>query len=188
MKKINYEILLGVALVLCASFSRLIPHPWNFTALGAVALFSGAVFRKTWLGLIVMLASMLISDLIIGFHGLVAWVYIPCLITLILGHLIGKENGSRFIAKSVILRNLVLVLSSSFLFFAISNFGVWFQGTSYTKDSAGFIECYVMALPFLKNQMAGDFFFSFVLFGSYQWALNYLQIRNAETAVTRTSK
>lgn len=44
-------------MVLAAAFSRLIPHPWNFTAVGAMALFAGAYFSAKKYSLIVPLAA-----------------------------------------------------------------------------------------------------------------------------------
>jgi len=36
---------IAAALVLLAAALRILPHPWNFTPIGAMALFSGSVFR-----------------------------------------------------------------------------------------------------------------------------------------------
>jgi hypothetical protein len=187
MKKINSEIIFVVVLISVATFSRLIPHPWNFTALGAVALLSGHLLKRQYLGLVVALLSLVISDLVLGFHNLIAWVYIPLLMSVALGyfirsgHSIGENNTAlNYFKSSVLLRNLSLVFSSSFLFFIVSNFGVWIQGTFYAKSFSGLVECYIMALPFLKNQLAGDLIYSVVLFGAYQMAVNFLKQRQAD--------
>lgn len=179
MKKISSEIILVVTLIALATFSRLIPHPWNFTALGAVALFSGHLLKRQYLGLIVALISLVVSDSILGFHNLIAWVYIPLLMSVALGYFIRSADRNYF-GRSVLVRNTCLVLSSSFLFFVVSNFGVWIQGTFYAKNLSGLVECYVAALPFLKNQLAGDLVYSAAIFGVYQLSIGYLKQAQAE--------
>ena len=55
-------------------------------------------------------------------------------------------------------------VSSSLIFFIISNFGVWLSGGMYEKNIAGLINCYMMAIPFLKNTMISTVFFSYLSF------------------------
>ena len=40
-----YRMLLAFALILLAAALRIAPHPWNFTPVGAMALFAGAMLR-----------------------------------------------------------------------------------------------------------------------------------------------
>jgi hypothetical protein len=58
-------------------------------------------------------------------------------------------------------------LLSSVLFFVVTNFAVWLGSGMYTADIKGFVECYVMAIPYFGNTLAGDLFYCTVLFGSY---------------------
>ena len=64
-KKTLYFAMLIVILV----FSRLIPHPPNFTPIISVAIMCGIIFETLLISLIVLIGSMLISDLIIGFSS-----------------------------------------------------------------------------------------------------------------------
>ncbi|HRO68181.1 MAG TPA: hypothetical protein PL182_11500, partial [Pseudobdellovibrionaceae bacterium] len=64
-----------LAVVVLAVFSRLLPHPWNWTAVGAAALFAGAKFERLSLALIVPLTALLLSDLVLGFHPTMPFVY-----------------------------------------------------------------------------------------------------------------
>ena len=61
-----------------------------------------------------------------------------------------------------------MTVFSALFFFAVTNFGVWLAW--YPHTSAGFVDCYVKALPFLRNTTASNVVFSFVLFGSYELA------------------
>src|SRR5262245_35392811 len=55
---------------------------------------------------------------------------------------------------------LSLCLASSVTFFLTTNFAVWaFEGI-YSHDLAGLTACYVAALPFFKNTIIGDLFWT----------------------------
>ena len=56
-------------------------------------------------------------------------------------------------------------LGASILFFALTNFGVWLLSGMYPMTASGLAACYVAAIPFFQNTVAGDLFFSGVLFG-----------------------
>jgi hypothetical protein len=60
-------------------------------------------------------------------------------------------------------------LSSSMLFFFISNFGVWLNSGLYPFTFAGLVKCFVLAIPFFGATMLGDLFYSTLMFGSYEW-------------------
>ena len=62
-------------------------------------------------------------------------------------------------------------LVSSLMFFVVTNFGVWLWFGSYDRSLAGLWQCYLAAIPFFRYTLAGDLFFSVVLFGSYALAL-----------------
>lgn len=155
----NARALTLIAMILVASWTRLIPHPWNFTAIAAMALFGGAHFSSRWQAYAVTFGSLLLTDLVLGFHSTMIWVYAAFALTIVIGQVFAKEGGVARVAGSA--------LAASFLFFIITNFGVWASMDMYTKDLQGLSQCYIMALPFLQNQILGDLFYSGVLFGGY---------------------
>ena len=55
-------------------------------------------------------------------------------------------------------------ISSSLIFFIISNFGVWVSSDMYEKNIAGLVNCYIMAIPFLKNTLISTVLFSYLSF------------------------
>jgi hypothetical protein len=71
-------------------------------------------------------------------------------------------------------------LASSALFFVVTNFGVWAMQSWYPKTAAGLIDCYALAIPFLRNTVAGDVFYVAAMFGIYE-AVSAL-VRNTRTA------
>lgn len=167
--QINKKSVLVIGLcILVAAMTRLIPHPMNFAPLGAMALFGAAYFGNRGLGLLITLVSWMISDLVL--NNLVyptngepvifteGAVYIYSSIVLI------YFIGTQLLNKITAWRMLTGSLTASAVFFLLSNFGVWMQGIYYPTDFSGLMACYAAALPFLKNTVAGDLFYSGLLF------------------------
>jgi hypothetical protein len=147
-------------MILAAIFTRFIPHPPNFTAVSAVALFGAAYFDRKIFAFIVPIIAMFLSDAIIGFHPGMFAVYFSFFIIAAIGlTLREKRTFGRIIAAS---------LSASVAFFIITNFAQWVSDPFYAKTTAGFIQCYVMAIPFFHYTVIGDLFFVGVMFGSYE--------------------
>jgi hypothetical protein len=162
MRKKNYSFWLAVGLILIASFSRLIPHPPNFTPLTGIALFGGKNFSSKIMAFLVPLLALFITDLVLGFHSTMPYVYGAFILTVLLGMLL--KNNFNYT------KLLGLSLSSSTLFFIITNFGVWVHGSFYAKTLDGLLLCYAAALPFYQWSLLGDLFYSAALFGIYQFA------------------
>ena len=168
-------IILVVAMILVASFSRIIPHFPNFTAVGAMALFGSAYFSRKHLAIIAPLAALWLSDLVINntiyaeynegfvwFQSYQLYTFLPILLITIFGIVLFKKvNLQRIFAGSI---------TSSIVFFLISNFGTWASPFAlFPKTMAGLIETYIFGLPFLRNDLIGTLFFSAVMFGSYHF-------------------
>ena len=83
--------------------------------------------------------------------------------------------GFVFLKKISFKNILITSLSSSLLFFVITNFGVWISGTMYTMDLNGLITCYLMAIPFYKGTLLGFICYSAFLFGALEFYKYKLQ-------------
>jgi hypothetical protein len=143
-----------ILVILTLTFSRLIPHPPNFTPIISLALISGYIFRNIFFSLVVLLISMLITDFLLKFHDTMIFVYLSlCLICFFSFKKIKRLNYKNIFIFSII---------GSFLFFLITNFGFWLMGDLYTKNINGLISCYFLALPFFTNTLLSTIFFSFL--------------------------
>lgn len=142
-----------------AILARLLPHPPNFSPIAAMALFGGVYFNKKY-ALIIPLIVLFISDIFLGFHSTIPFVYGSFLITGFIG--LWLKNHRDF--KSILTGTLL----SSVLFFLITNFGVWLAGSLYQKNITGLIQSYIMAIPFFRYSLIGDLFYTGIFFGSYQ--------------------
>jgi hypothetical protein len=150
-----------VTLILAATASRLIPHPPDFTPITAIALFGGAYFSKKWLSFLVLLASLVLSDLVLG-HFAGPYVYGSFVLIVCIGFLLHRRRKPLAIGFAA--------LASSILFFVLANFGVWLSGLLYPRTMGGLAACYIAAIPFFRNMVVGDAFYTAVLFGGFALA------------------
>lgn len=154
-------IFIAVLIFVAAAF-RLFTNVPNFTPIAAIALFAGAYASKKSYAFLLPFAALFLTDLIIGFHSLMLAVYLSFALTVGIGILIRKNVK--------ILTVIGGAISSAVLFFIVTNFAVWVTTPYYTKDIAGLIHCYTMAIPFFHNAILGDLFYSGVLFSAFYFA------------------
>lgn len=150
------------AIVVAAAFSRLVPHPPNFTAIGALALFGGACFENPLAAYLVPLAAMLLSDSVIGFHSGMPVIYLCFLLTTLLGRRMRGNRSIGMVARMSFLGSL--------LFYVVSNFAVWAGGSMYPHTAQGLVLCYTAAIPFFGNTLAGTMIYSAALFAAAELA------------------
>lgn len=174
-KQKNTLVLSAGLLIVAAAFTRLFPHPHNFTALGAMAVFGGSVIKNKKLAFLLPLGALLLSDICLqlftttkGFYGITQYfVYAAFLIITALATFMQKRSVANIALAAV---------WSGFIFFIISNLGVWISSTTYPKSLAGLGACYAAAIPFYKNEIFGNFvlnsimgniFYLAILFSAY---------------------
>ncbi len=153
------RLLLIVALIILAAAARLLPHPANVTPVAAIALFSGAFLANRSLAYIVPLAAMLASDMVIGLHSTMLFVYVGMLMTVMLGQALRQRIRPLPVAAAT--------LASSIIFFVLTNFGTWLVGGLYPATIDGLAACFVAAIPFFTNSLLGDMGFAALLFGVF---------------------
>ena len=166
------SFILPAAFILLGLLFRVIPHPANFSPIFAMALFGGTYFADKKLALIIPLIALFLSDLFIGFYSptVMVTVYTGMLLTGLLGLWLRNHKS--------VLNVFGTAIAGALLFFLIANFGVWLNPvSSYSKDSTGLVQCYLMALPFLKNTLASNLVYSAILFGGYELTLLALKRR-----------
>jgi hypothetical protein len=160
-----FNVIIAVLLILFAAFSRLIPHPMNFAPVTAIALFAGVYLDKKY-AFIVPLAAYILSDIFLGFYSGIEWVYGAMMLIALVGLWLKKRLEDKKLGTKA---GYILgtTLASSIIFFIVSNFGVWFGGY-YGITFNGLVECYIAAIPFFRNAVAGDLFYVAAMFGIYE--------------------
>lgn len=145
-------------LFLFLTVSRIIPHEPNFTPIFSVSIL-GFLFSKNLLKKIfLVIGSMLISDLIIGIHTLIPYVYFSIIIIMLISN---KKNY------------FYMIFFGPLIFFVISNFGEWLHSFHYTQDIKGLIECFYLAIPFFKNTLISTLFYCLLIIFTEKFFLNY---------------
>jgi len=147
------------AMILAAAFSRLLPHPPNMAPITAVALFGGAYFSDKRLAFLVPLAALFLSDLVLGVYRHMEVVYLSFALIVCIGLWLQQHRSVLNIAGAAV--------ASSLLFFLVTNFGVWAFGSLYPRNLDGLLACFAAAIPFFKNTLQGDMFYTVVLFGGF---------------------
>ena len=148
----NY--ILPVSLILILSFSRIIPHPWNFTPVLAVGIFSGFYFKKFFVSFFIVIVSMFLGDLYLGFHSTMFFTYVSLAIAVGFGLCIKNFKFNEILWSG---------LASSAGFFLVTNFGVWITLEMYEKNLAGLVNAYVMAVPFFHNTLISTLLYLFLI-------------------------
>ena len=155
----NARLLVLLSAIIAAAALRLVPHPPNFTPIGAMALFSGAYLGRRGLAFVAPLAAMLLSDAVLGFYSGMQYTYFAVAVVVLIGWAISARISPLRVGAGA--------LASSVLFFLVSNFGTWLSSGMYPHTFDGLAACYVAAIPFFQNTLAGDLFFSGLLFGGF---------------------
>lgn len=180
MKKIWF-ISIAISIV---ALTRFLPHPPNFTALGALALFSGAMYKNRFLALSIPLAVLFITDLVLNnliLKGIYSsfilltpgaiYLYGSLVLIAAIGFLTNANSPKSILGSGIL---------ASVLFFLISNFGVWASGTMYPPTFEGLLASYTMAIPFFAPTAASQLVYSAVLFGAYAVLSPKFKLQSAE--------
>jgi hypothetical protein len=158
---------LWIGMVFLGACARLIPHPWNFTPMMAIGLFAGYQGRKPSAGVLVTLLALALSDAVQGFYPGFWYVYAAALVPVLLGWLIRNRTSAGAIAAAA--------LASGLSFFFITNFMFWATTPWYPHTAAGLSACFVAGIPFYRNQILGDAFYTVAIFGGYAALSRYYQ-------------
>jgi len=149
--------------IFVAAAMRLLPHPPNFSPIAAMALFSGAYMPKRALAFVAPFGALILSDLLLGgFYAGMNFVYLSFALTVLIGWAVARRKTALAIGGAA--------LASSVLFFVLTNFGMWLFSGFYPLTWQGLVACYVAAIPFFQNTLAGDLFFTALLFGGFALA------------------
>lgn len=143
---------------------RIIPHPFNFTPMGAMGIFGGSKLRG-WKACVLPIALMVASDVALWVYAdfdsryLFHWssVYVCASLLVYVG--IGRLLRDRASPLKVFGASLL----GSLQFFLITNFCVWLlqpfeslegvpANNIYSRDLPGILACFAEALPFFNSE------------------------------------
>ena len=159
-----YRLLLALVIIAIAAAFRVARHPWNFTPVGAMALFSGAILKDRRLAFAFPLLALFAGDIFIGFYklGVMLLVYTSFTLSVLIGRWVGNRRSVGRISGATLL--------GAIQFFLVTNSAMWALGSSYPHNFAGLSLCYEAGIPFFWNTLAGDAFYAALFFGTFALA------------------
>jgi len=156
-------------IVLAAAALCLAPHPMNFTPIGALALFGGAYFFSKRNAIAIPLLSLIVGNVITGFHRLIPFVYASFLVSVVIGFWLRRKRSAPRIGAAT--------LAGAIQFFLVTNFALWASSIgSYPRTASGLAACYIAGIPLFWNTLAGDAFYAALLFGGMALAERKFQV------------
>lgn len=164
----NLKVITLITIIFSLALFRLMPHLPNVSPVAAMALFGGACFTDKRLAFIVPFLAMLFSDLILGFHHTMLYVYTGFGLTVMIGIWLQYHMKVVNIAMAAV--------ASSLLFFLLTNFGVWFTSSLYPASMQGLVQTYIAGIPFFQNSLIGNLVFTAMIFSGYALLKNSVRI------------
>lgn len=127
----------------------------NIETITAVTVIAAALLGGPW-GAVVGLISVAISDILIGNTSILlytwsGWVLVGG------AALLARYRGQK--TSRAVLAITGTGLLGNMIFFVWTNFGVWHIGDLYQHTWSGLVECYIAAIPFLRNQLISTLIF-----------------------------
>ena len=151
-------------IIFALALFRLLPHWPNVSPIAAMALFGGAYYADRRLAFIVPFVALFLSDLVLGLHNSMIFVYAGFALTVVIGFMLKN--------KITFTNTAFAVLASSVLFFLLTNFGAWLTSALYVKTAAGLMQAFVAGIPFFQNSLLGNLVYAAVIFGGYRLLQN----------------
>lgn len=157
----NMLIIICSTLVLFGVIMRLVPHTPNMTPVAAIAIVA-SLYLGRWWSLVLPITVLSLSDVTIGSYD---W----HIMLSVYGSfaLIGVLSWTTIKYRSVLSVG-VTAISGSLLFFLVTNAAVWAFSPWYAKTFPGLLYAYEMGLPFLRNMMVGDIFYTGLLIITFE--------------------
>jgi len=147
------------AIIFALAIFRLMPHLPNVSPVAAMALFGGAYFADKRMAFIVPFLALFLSDLVLGLHNSMIFVYAGFALTVAIGFLLKN--------RVTITNTAFATVISSALFFLLTNLGAWMTSGLYARSAEGLMQAYVAGIPFFQNSLLGNLVFVAVIFGGY---------------------
>ncbi len=173
-----------ITIIATLAVFRLLPHPPNVSPVAAMALFGGVYFSDKRVAFIVPFVALLLSDLFIGLHNSMLFVYAGFALTVMAGMWCQKNRG--------VTRLMLATVGASFVFFLLTNLGAWLTSGLYARTPDGLMQAYVAGIPFFQNSLLGNLVFVTIIFGGFAVLQKYITalsdvhiIRNQKLNSTR---
>ncbi len=145
--------------------SRLIVHLPNFTPVVALAFFGGCYLKKRQ-AIFLPVALLAVTDFFIGFHHTMPFTWVSVMLVAAFGTWVRERKSWKTVLGGSLL--------SAFLFFVVTNWGVWLVGGLYPPTMEGLRRCFLMAIPFFRYTLASTVMYTVAFFVLYERIAGYI--------------
>ena len=161
-KFLSQQLITVASIIAVLAIFRLLPHWPNVSPVAAMALFGGAYFADKRVAFIVPFLALFLSDLFLGLHNSMVFVYTGFALTVVIGFALKN--------RVTVTNTLFAAVGASVVFFLLTNFGSWLMSGLYVKSASGLMQAYVAGIPFFQNSLLGNLAYTGIIFGGY-WVL-----------------
>ena len=165
-KFLSQQLITVASIIAVLAIFRLLPHWPNVSPVAAMALFGGAYFADKRVAFIVPFLALFLSDLFLGLHNSMVFVYTGFALTVAIGFALKN--------RVTVTNTLFAAVAASVVFFLLTNFGSWLMSGLYVKSSAGLMQAYVAGIPFFQNSLLGNLAYTAIIFGGYAVLCRYV--------------
>lgn len=158
-KFLSQQLITVASIISVLAIFRLLPHWPNVSPVAAMALFGGAYFVDKRVAFIVPFIALFLSDLFLGLHNTMIFVYAGFAITVAI--------GSALKNRVTMTNTLFAAVAASVVFFLLTNFGSWLMSGIYAKSASGLMQAYAAGIPFFQNSLLGNLVYAAIIFGGY---------------------
>ncbi len=153
--------MLAIILLTIGFFSRLMIHIPDFTPVMGVALLSGIYLNKRY-AILLPVALLMISDIFLGLHNTMIFTWSSVALIAVFGLWVKKHKSFKMVLGSSVL--------AAVFFFLVTNFGVWLVSGMYPHTMKGLSNCFVLAIPFFRNELISTVAYSVLIYSAYELA------------------
>jgi len=148
------KLLVAISLIAFGAIGRIILKDIpNVETVMVASLLAGSLLGGAYT-VIVPLSIVALTDIYIGNDLILIFTWSAWAMIGFFGWLVRKKRGYSY---KFILSLTGMGIAASLFFYLYTNFGVWLLWDMYPHNFAGLVQCYIMALPFLRNNLVSDF-------------------------------
>lgn len=187
MKLNKSSFLIAGAIILWCSLAivgRIIPQLPNINPLTALAILSGYVFEKKW-AITITLFTLTIADVFLGLLTIYP-IFGDWSLFTYSGFICIAYFATRLRDRTKRSALWEYTLFSTLGYWLWTNFGTWIMTDMYTYDVRGFFECYLMALPYLRNALIGNILYLLIFLPGAKKLARIMWERNKTSEVSTT--
>src|SRR5262249_13073447 len=106
------RFVIAAVMVLLAAVPRILPHPWIFAPVRAMATFPGSLFRDRWVEFLLPLKALFAGDLFVGLYKLMFIVYLSFALSIVMGLWLARSRTVVGIGGAVFFGALQFLLNT----------------------------------------------------------------------------